>query len=1271
MARIPRAGTGQEVYVFPTVPAGPTEVSEIEGLEADEAIPDSGNSSDVIPSVSGDISLDSTSLLPIEIQIKGTKTLRLGVPGVINLIYDVLRGRSDANINDLVNAVAQNLDVVRQRPTATFAIKYTGDDNYRGVRVDFQPWPSGTGAIANEAGYSVDDDVPSPPGVCEDRDGRMLVFAAMKETASGKHKLVAFRYDQETDGAAGGFTQTADTSDTVADQDGSVSFIEDLAAYTDDEALGSADPMVGVQVAAVFHSENVYVIVAFRNTVGDVRSRFLVFLYQPSSASKFFLVSGPTFFAGSSTSKPKILDGGIAAISMGGQAVVAVGLRWEPYGGADHERSIYVQSTSDFKDLGGAGHSFSSISDVRLVGGDFTFINDVHFYDDENGWAAARDGRIFRSIDGGLNWVEQSVPISVTLSSIKAVSLQGGQYTVWACGDKGTVLKTVDSGSTWEIVSTQAADTPAAGDFVGGTQRTVDAFGDQYLTSIDSAASGNIICVAGLGNTIAFSSNATLDDSAWDNICPPDTDSSFYAMKIWKTASPYALTAAGRVTRKTPADKKSYALLRIQGLTPGDLGSRNYSYQEPGGAFGTAMFHRSGDLYAAVGSSVLTQAAGADTWTSKPGPSLGASSITSLWVDASGGLIYLTTNLGYIYVSNDGGDSWAGRRPDRGGLSSVTSPGADGERIVLGGSSGIWYQDLLSDGTTYPDMLVLDDGNLLLVGANLGRGVIQAWRSIGRDPTRLDRISGISLEETDGVAFAPTADLSDIPATALRPSVLKSSAGEIIITAGSGTADADERPTGGAVCLDGRGERWYDRDSRDILLELGMMPEPESGPTTDMINQTRKTVAYGNLRLFSFVLGDDATLYALTARNWSASVASPMPIVPNAPAWLGIDGLQISFPSLEIPANDKWTLGTRSRFAGAHVVHYSPRVYYRGGAETRDDYNTKVPIILTWDREHADVRAVMSNGKLFHVNSCALFGSNIQFASWRISLPSYTGDTFPTDPADYIQFDMSAEIETRVLSVKAGGGGAVQDNVLIFSGTGWTPHQFRPGVRTYYVGLLGVAVFKILDNTANALIIDHDPDVDGYAPSGLLPNYPVTIFSDRMVSLGIGGTTGTGIAPDLAGTEYEFGRWLQLYVPPQPTHEGYRRVGNVVFGSAIPIEARRPEGTLRRDRYEEGWRWAPTAEIREQQSIGSIKSIEQIGRTVQQWQFRYPVAEYWDRDMTLSPMVQELRRPFVIMFDSDDPLRSLEWVRLTSNLPTVVHQGADFYGYDLEIEEVP
>lgn len=61
---------------------------------------------------------------------------------------------------------------------------------------------------------------------------------------------------------------------------------------------------------------------------------------------------------------------------------------------------------------------------------------DIHFIDQSNGWVISSDGKIYRTMDGGANWIKEFPAVVEELRAIHMVSLTKG----WIVGDNGLIL---------------------------------------------------------------------------------------------------------------------------------------------------------------------------------------------------------------------------------------------------------------------------------------------------------------------------------------------------------------------------------------------------------------------------------------------------------------------------------------------------------------------------------------------------------------------------------------------------------------------------------------------------------------------------------------------------------------------------------------------------------------------------------------------------------------------------------------------------------------
>ncbi len=110
------------------------------------------------------------------------------------------------------------------------------------------------------------------------------------------------------------------------------------------------------------------------------------------------------------------------------------------------------------------------------------FTRDLYFISTTEGWACGDNGKVYKTNNGGINWVQQTTPNSVDLYSIYFLNSTQG-YT---CGGAGVILGTTNGGATWNLLPS-------------GTSH--------YLYSIHFGSSTNGICV-GEGGTRLRTTNA-------------------------------------------------------------------------------------------------------------------------------------------------------------------------------------------------------------------------------------------------------------------------------------------------------------------------------------------------------------------------------------------------------------------------------------------------------------------------------------------------------------------------------------------------------------------------------------------------------------------------------------------------------------------------------------------------------------------------------------------------------------------------------------------
>lgn len=112
--------------------------------------------------------------------------------------------------------------------------------------------------------------------------------------------------------------------------------------------------------------------------------------------------------------------------------------------------------------------------------------NDIFFADDMNGWIAGSNGKIRKTKDGGLNWETIETGVNNDLNSITFINTNKG----WVVGMGGTVIKTEDGGDNWTAVDADVSFPLYSVEFIDDTTGFIAggnfSAGGQILRTTDS-----------------------------------------------------------------------------------------------------------------------------------------------------------------------------------------------------------------------------------------------------------------------------------------------------------------------------------------------------------------------------------------------------------------------------------------------------------------------------------------------------------------------------------------------------------------------------------------------------------------------------------------------------------------------------------------------------------------------------------------------------------------------------------------------------------------
>jgi hypothetical protein len=380
------------------------------------------------------------------------------------------------------------------------------------------------------------------------------------------------------------------------------------------------------------------------------------------------------------------------------------------------------------------------------------------------------------------------------------------------------------------------------------------------------------------------------------------------------------------------------------------------------------------------------------------------------------------------------------------------------------------------------------------------------------------------------------------------------------------------------------------------------------------------------------------------------STVTPTHFVPitGKPQWLGVD--KVTGRILGDPlANDTWTITPDSDYPKSNLAEASPSIFVRSKDNAED-------FIVSWDRRDHD-----GEGSHWVVNGAGIVGTNFLTAKLQLSVPSWNADDFPDgEPENYVEIALSSLVATRTIASNPAR------NVLKLTGDELVPDQYKPGMgRVWYVHAVSSGgVFKIVGNTRNAIIVDRDPT----ASSTLSGN--VQIFGDRFFA---DGTTASldGTNVSLVTSDYKYCRHARLVVPAagsgQAIYGSYRVIGTPVIGVHVGAHAYNG-GKDQRRRFANAYGWEPTPSTLEDVGPHGVSSVTNFG-TVQRWRLPYNRTKWWDRDMVMNGIADDLRQDFLFVPRGEDP-NSCELVRLQSGSPNT-HTAGDGFDFVHELVQVP
>jgi hypothetical protein len=570
-------------------------------------------------------------------------------------------------------------------------------------------------------------------------------------------------------------------------------------------------------------------------------------------------------------------------------------------------------------------------------------------------------------------------------------------------------------------------------------------------------------------------------------------------------------------------------------------------------------------------------------------------------------------------------------------------------RVLVAGQNRLMIarQGLLADvQLSKPCLLSLSNGSLLLAVVNETAQSVEIYSA-----------SAPGLVFSLVSSYKPTKISASSWADAPRPRLMETEFGEIILL-----FDNDIR-----VSVDG-GRSWHTGLSDKIPLPISLKKPSDQNPSgpTPAIAPVFGTVGY----LYKNNVSDQNAAVFRFARSMtdSAGDAVGCPAIPNKELLVGLKNLVISF-SGEPQGGDRFSIDLDYANGASLLGAKSPSAALEVDVSSND-------AVLIWDRLSSKYD---NSERMWNVDAIGLFGTNFSKVDVYLSVPNSMLDIGSilwnyTTLHSFVMPDGSfASGYPNGYSI--GGCTAYQNMIYVPSAT-LNHGVFRPGRRQYYVAVSAAVrattyVARILDNTKNTLVVEY---YGGGSPFNTNDTVSIKIFSDRIFSV-LKNVNGYDFTKDVAGSyPYRFCRFVKVVVPKVDLENSKyvygpkARIGVVAHGVATPYGNLTFRGESKH-KFSRGFSYRERhfRTVRETET-GQVSVVELSSKPRLELTLEYDDALWEDRDMTMASMLPALKKPVILVLDSNDP-QSAEWVELAEE-PVVKNTFADRYTWEVTWREV-
>lgn len=543
-----------------------------------------------------------------------------------------------------------------------------------------------------------------------------------------------------------------------------------------------------------------------------------------------------------------------------------------------------------------------------------------------------------------------------------------------------------------------------------------------------------------------------------------------------------------------------------------------------------------------------------------------------------------------------------------------------------------------------PCLLSLSGGSLLLAVVNETGRAIDIYSASAPGLV----FSLISSYKPSKTSFASWAD-------APRPRLMETEFGEIILF-----FDNDIR-----VSVDG-GRSWHTGLSDKLPLPVSFS-KPSDQHTTDpaaVLAPVFGTIGY----LYKKNTNTDAAFRFARSMTDSAGDAVGCPAIPNKELLVGLKNLVISF-SGEPQGGDRFSIDLGYANGASLLGAKSPSVALEVDVSNND-------VVLIWDRLSPKYD---NRERMWNVDAIGLFGTNFSKVDVHLSIPNSMLDIGSilwnyTTLHSFVMPDGSfAAGYPNGYSI---GGCTAYQNMIYVPSAPFNHGVFRPGRRQYYVAISAAVraktyVARILDNTKNTLVVEY---YGGGSPFDTNDNVSIKIFSDRIFSV-LNNVNGKDFTKDVSGSyPYRFCRFVKVVIPKvdlansKYVYGPKARIGVVAHGVATPYGNLTYRGESKH-KFSRGFSYRERhfRTVRETEA-GQVSVVELSSKPRLELTLEYDDALWEDRDMTMASMLPALKKPVILVLDSNDP-QSAEWVELAEE-PVVKNTFADRYTWEVTWREV-